>query len=337
MSSTTSGCRCRRSTLACCLPPARGCSRPTACFGARASSAASRAACAALLDSMDAVDRPLRARGARLVSRRGSPAERVRVIPHGAFDYLTRLPDEAPLPDELAAVEDPVILCFGLIRPYKGVDVLLEAFRSVEGAELWVVGRPLGMSVGIASRAGRRARAGRCGFVPRFVTDQRAPGLLSPRRPGGAAVPRRRAVRRPVRGARLRQADRDERRRRIRRGRGARVRARSCPPGDPEAARRAAVSELLRRRPRRASKLAACRAGRRRGAVLVGRRRRADHGALRGARAVDVRGRRLLGVGRRCSSTRTSATRRSCGCWLARGRGDEARHASRRAAARASR
>ena len=35
-----------------------------------------------------------------------------------------------------------MILFFGLVRPYKGVDVLLEAFRSVQGAELWIVGRP---------------------------------------------------------------------------------------------------------------------------------------------------------------------------------------------------
>src|ERR1700747_1935072 len=40
----------------------------------------------------------------------GMEPARVRVIPHGAFDYLTRLPNEAPLPGELAAVEGPVIL-----------------------------------------------------------------------------------------------------------------------------------------------------------------------------------------------------------------------------------
>jgi len=44
------------------------------------------------------------------------------------------------------AVRGPVVLCFGVVRPYKGVDVLVEAFRSVPGAELWVVGRPLGVS-----------------------------------------------------------------------------------------------------------------------------------------------------------------------------------------------
>jgi len=75
-------------------------------------------------------------------THRAAPAERVHVVPHGAFDYLADLPDEAPLPPELAATDVPVALCFGLLRPYKGIDVLLEAWRGVEGAELWIVGAP---------------------------------------------------------------------------------------------------------------------------------------------------------------------------------------------------
>jgi glycosyltransferase involved in cell wall biosynthesis len=113
----------------------------------------------------------------RLRDEAGIPEERVRVIPHGAFDYLTRLPDEAPLPEDLASVEGPVILCFGLIRPYKGVDVLLEAFRSVEGAELWVVGRPLGMSLDPLREAAASA-PGRVRFVPRFVPDRELPAYF---------------------------------------------------------------------------------------------------------------------------------------------------------------
>ena len=38
-----------------------------------------------------------------------------------------------PLPPELAAVDGPVVLCFGLMRPYKGIDVLLEAWRGIDG------------------------------------------------------------------------------------------------------------------------------------------------------------------------------------------------------------
>ena len=72
--------------------------------------------------------------GAAPPARRGRARPgRVRVIPHGAFDYLTRLPEEKPLPAELEGAEGPVILFFGLLRPYKGIDTLLEAFRRGRG------------------------------------------------------------------------------------------------------------------------------------------------------------------------------------------------------------
>jgi glycosyltransferase involved in cell wall biosynthesis len=105
--------------------------------------------------------------GAELLG--GGP--RVHVIPHGAFDHLTRQPAEQPLPPELAAVEGPVVLCFGVVRPYKGVDVLLEAFRSVKGAELWIVGRPLGVSLPDPPPPGVR-------FVPRYVSDAELPAFF---------------------------------------------------------------------------------------------------------------------------------------------------------------
>jgi len=129
-----------------------------------------------LFDRMDAVV-TLSEHGARRLAQAGVEDARVHVIPHGAFDYLTRQPDEAPLPDDLATVDGPVILCFGLIRPYKGVDVLLDAFRSVEGAELWVVGRPLGMSLAPLRELAARA-PGTVRFVPRFVPDRELPAYF---------------------------------------------------------------------------------------------------------------------------------------------------------------
>jgi glycosyltransferase involved in cell wall biosynthesis len=106
--------------------------------------------------------------GAELLG--GGP--RVHVIPHGAFEHLTRQPDKRPLPPELAAVEGPVVLCFGVVRPYKGVDVLVDSFRSVEGAELWVVGRPLGVSPeALGAPASVR-------FVPRYVSDAELPAFF---------------------------------------------------------------------------------------------------------------------------------------------------------------
>jgi glycosyltransferase involved in cell wall biosynthesis len=129
-----------------------------------------------VLERMDAVV-TLSDYGARRLAQAGVEAERVHVIPHGAFDYLTRQPDEAPLPEDLAAVDAPVILCFGLIRPYKGIDVLLEAFRSIEGAELWIVGRPLGVSLDSLRELADRA-PGTVRFVPRFVSDQELPAYF---------------------------------------------------------------------------------------------------------------------------------------------------------------
>jgi glycosyltransferase involved in cell wall biosynthesis len=101
--------------------------------------------------------------------------ERVHVIPHGAFEHLTRRRAEEPLPPELAAVDGPVVLCFGVIRPYKGADVLVEAFRQVEGAELWVVGRPLEVSM---EHLRRLAPPGRVRFVDRYVSDAELPAYF---------------------------------------------------------------------------------------------------------------------------------------------------------------
>jgi glycosyltransferase involved in cell wall biosynthesis len=106
----------------------------------------------------------------------GLDPARVRVIHHGAFDYLTRLPEERPLPPELQGAEGPVILFFGLLRPYKGIDTLLEAFRRVEGAELWIAGNPR-MDLEPLRRLAAEA-PGRVRTLPRFVEDAEIPAIL---------------------------------------------------------------------------------------------------------------------------------------------------------------
>jgi len=126
--------------------------------------------------AMDAVIVHSEPSAVRAVATLGLSPDRLHVIPHGAFDYLTRVPRPVPLPAELAAVEGSVILCFGLMRHYKGIDVLLEAAAQVEGAEIWVVGRPmipLEPLRQLAARAGGRVR-----IVPRFVTDPEIPAFL---------------------------------------------------------------------------------------------------------------------------------------------------------------
>ncbi len=96
------------------------------------------------LSRFDAVISHTESGAERLRADVGLAPATVHVIPHGPFDYLTELPDPEPLPDELAAVEGPVVLFFGLLRPYKGIDALLEAFGRLgeTDAELWIAGMP---------------------------------------------------------------------------------------------------------------------------------------------------------------------------------------------------
>ena len=113
----------------------------------------------------------------RLRDEVGLDPERVRVIPHGAFDYLTRLPRRSRCRPSCEGAEAPVILFFGLLRPYKGIENLLEAFaRGSRGAELWIVGNPR-MDVEplreLAAAAGGRVR-----FVTRFVEDAEIPAIF---------------------------------------------------------------------------------------------------------------------------------------------------------------
>jgi glycosyltransferase involved in cell wall biosynthesis len=129
-----------------------------------------------VFDRMDAVVAHSQHSATRLHDEVGLEAAKVHVIPHGAFAYLTCLPEEQPLPPELEGAEGPVILCFGLLRPYKGTEILLEAFNRLEGAELWIVGNPR-MDVG-PLRELAAAAPGRVRFVTRFVDETEIPAIF---------------------------------------------------------------------------------------------------------------------------------------------------------------
>jgi glycosyltransferase involved in cell wall biosynthesis len=132
--------------------------------------------------AMDAVVAHSEHGAARLRDEVGLDPAKVRVIPHGAFDYLTKLPEEKPLPPELEGAEGTVILCFGLLRPYKGLENLLEAFRRVSAsgeardAELWIVGNPR-MDVAPLRELAAQAK-GRARFVTRFVDEAEIPAIF---------------------------------------------------------------------------------------------------------------------------------------------------------------
>ena len=97
------------------------------------------------------------------------------MIHHGAFEHLNRQPRRARSRRSCAVAPStqPVVLFFGLLRPYKGVDTLLDAWRGMTGAELWIVGRP---RMDIASL--RAAAPASVRFVPRFVADAELPAIF---------------------------------------------------------------------------------------------------------------------------------------------------------------
>ena len=91
-----------------------------------------------LYERMDAVVVHSEHGAARLRDELQLDPSLVHVIRHGALTGLD-VPGEAPF----AKPDRPVVLMFGLLRPYKGVDVLLEAWRQADvDAELWVIGMP---------------------------------------------------------------------------------------------------------------------------------------------------------------------------------------------------
>ena len=131
-----------------------------------------------LYDAVDAVVTHSDYGRGQLVQRLGVAPAKVRVIHHGAFEHLLQAPS-GKLPGELRSPAGPVVLFFGLLRPYKGIEVLLDAWRQLsvtppagvgmggpERPELWIVGRPRMAIEPLRALAPAGVR-----FVPRFVSD----------------------------------------------------------------------------------------------------------------------------------------------------------------------
>jgi glycosyltransferase involved in cell wall biosynthesis len=116
-------------------------------------------------------------RGRERLIEQGVDPSRVAVLPHGL------LGDNTPIEVPDQATGDVTFLVFGKIKPYKGIDVLIEAFgrlpaRLREKARLRVVGKPymdLQPLRGLAL-----ARSVDPGLEPRFVADDELPGLFGP-------------------------------------------------------------------------------------------------------------------------------------------------------------
>jgi glycosyltransferase involved in cell wall biosynthesis len=119
-----------------------------------------------------------------LVERCGVDPGRVRVIPHGVFGHLRQLPEVAPPFDP----DGPLALAPGLIRPYKGIDVLLRAWprvrEQVPTASLLVAGRPM---MDVSALATDQPGVV---FLPRYLSDAELAAAL--RRADVVVLPYRR-------------------------------------------------------------------------------------------------------------------------------------------------
>ncbi len=144
----------------------------------------------AVLRAVDAVVVHSRAGARRVVAKAAVPAERVHVIPHGAFTHLTRA-TEGSQPAALAGLEDRrVVLFFGLVRPYKGVDLLVDALAGTpDDVVLLVVGMPRMPLAPLERRAAELGVADRVRFVPEYVPDADVPAYF--RRADLAVLPYR--------------------------------------------------------------------------------------------------------------------------------------------------
>jgi glycosyltransferase involved in cell wall biosynthesis len=111
----------------------------------------------------------------------GVDEDRIAVIPHGVLTPWVGAP--APLEPPFAGFEGQVVLFVGLLRPYKGVDELLDAWLGMDasarlGAELWIVGMGRMDTTPLRDAIARHGEAGGVRLWERFVSDGQLHALL---------------------------------------------------------------------------------------------------------------------------------------------------------------
>ena len=118
------------------------------------------------------------AQGRARLRARGVAEGKLAVLPHGPLVEAPPLP-----PDPMEGLLTLVL--FGKIKPYKGADVLIEAFaRLPEGlrarARLRVVGKPYMDPAPLRELARSRGVLDRLTIEPRFVPDSELPDIFAP-------------------------------------------------------------------------------------------------------------------------------------------------------------
>lgn len=118
------------------------------------------------------------AQGRTRLHHSGVPAERLAVLPHGTLLHAPSRPTD-PMTGPLT------FTLFGKIKPYKGADVLIEAFASIPqtlraDARLRIIGKPYMDLAPLHALATRLGVATQLDIEPRFVSDAELPDLFAP-------------------------------------------------------------------------------------------------------------------------------------------------------------
>lgn len=108
----------------------------------------------------------------------GIPAGRLTILPHGMTRPAHARPAD-PMRGELTFV------LFGKIKPYKGADLLVDAFAALPAAlraqaRLRIIGKPYMDLAPLQAQVARLGIADRVAIEPRFVADAEIPAVFGP-------------------------------------------------------------------------------------------------------------------------------------------------------------
>lgn len=106
----------------------------------------------------------------------GIDSDRIHVIPMGLYDHYGPAIDKKKARDELGISEKYVILNFGLIRKYKGVNLLIDAFNDlpakfVENTRLMIVGEIWDNDLKIPEMVRKSKYCKNITLVDRYISD----------------------------------------------------------------------------------------------------------------------------------------------------------------------
>lgn len=103
------------------------------------------------------------------------------VVPHGHYrDYYTAPAEAAILRKELKLDDRPVLLCFGLIRPYKNLPLIIQAWRQLPEPrpQLVIAGRPMNSEIAEIIKR-EAADFNDVHLLLRFIHDDEVPTIFA--------------------------------------------------------------------------------------------------------------------------------------------------------------